>query len=48
VINGWNAGAARVSTGSVTLSEGETVPIKVEYYESSGDAVAQMGWQPPK
>ena len=48
VINGWNAGAARVSTGSVTLSEGETVPIKVEYYESSGYAVAQMGWQPPK
>ncbi|MBD7917439.1 PQQ-dependent sugar dehydrogenase [Cellulomonas sp. Sa3CUA2] len=44
VINQWTAHAERVDTGTVVLTAGQAVPIRLEYYENQGDATIQLRW----
>lgn len=47
VINQWNDHAATIHTGTVSLTAGVTVPVRLEYYENGGYAVAQLQWSGP-
>ncbi|MBN8228532.1 hypothetical protein JYK02_13555 [Corallococcus macrosporus] len=43
VVDHWSDHSATTRTGDVTLTAG-THRVKVEYYEATGDASAQVGW----
>ena len=43
LIDAWYDQAARTHTAEIDLS-GDPVPIKMEYYENSGQAVARLSW----
>ncbi len=45
IINGWRDQTATEYRATRTLSQG-VHPIKVEYYDRTGDAVAQFWWEP--
>ena len=48
LINNWNDHSASTNTsGSVTLSAGQKVAIRMEYYEKGGSAVARLRWLRP-
>ena len=48
VIDQWNDHAVTTHTsGAVNLVAGNSYPIKLEYYENGGFAVAQLRWQTP-
>jgi hypothetical protein len=47
VINEWKDHAPTNYTATVTLTAGEVIPIKMEYYESTGGAVARLRWSGP-
>lgn len=42
IINGWKDQAATTYTGEVSLAAGTSYPLTVEYYEKTGQAVAQL------
>ncbi|MBA4248638.1 MAG: hypothetical protein C0444_10150, partial [Microbacterium sp.] len=43
VINGWSAAQAAIQSGTpVTLEQGISAPIRVEYYDSTGNAQLQL------
>jgi len=44
VIDGWKDQSATTYTAPVTLTAG-THQVRIEYYENTGDAVAQVSWQ---
>ena len=43
IVDGWKDQAATTYRGVVTLGEG-VHPVTIEYYENTGNAVAQIGW----
>lgn len=45
VINQWNDHAPTIHSGTIALSAGVKYDIKLEYYENTGGAVAQLRWQ---
>lgn len=48
LIDQWNDHSVTTHTsGAVNLIAGNTYPIKLEYYENGGFAVAQLRWQTP-
>jgi PA14 domain len=47
LINAWNDHAPRFDRGSISLQAGQKYDIKVEYYERSGGAVAELYWSGP-
>ncbi len=44
VVNQWNDQAATTKQGVITLTKDVIYPIKLEYYESAGDAEIKMGY----
>jgi PA14 domain/Ricin-type beta-trefoil lectin domain-like/Secretion system C-terminal sorting domain len=44
IINKWIAQAPTPWTGTIALTAGQKVPIKMEYYEAGGGAVARLRW----
>jgi endoglucanase len=47
VINNWTDHAAIEDSGSITLGLGQRYSIRLEFYESGGDAVATLSWSTP-
>lgn len=47
LIDRWIDTAPTEFTGTIALKAFEKVPIKIEYYEHSGGAVASMSWSSP-
>lgn len=47
VIDDWGDHGARWSTGALDLVAGQAYALVVEYYESAGDAVAELHWSSP-
>lgn len=45
LVDNWGDHGSASVIGRVHLEKGQRVPIKVEYYENSGEAVAKVGWQ---
>lgn len=47
LIDKWMAQGSIPQTGTIALTAGQVVPIKMEYYEANGGAVAQLFWSYP-
>lgn len=47
IINNWTLHGSTVNTGDVTLSAGQIVPIVLEYYEHTGEAIVKLQWEGP-
>jgi beta-glucosidase len=47
VIDNWRDQAATTETGQVTLTAGTPAQIEVDYYQGTGDAVVNLGWEQP-
>lgn len=47
VINNWTDHGATDNTASVALTAGQRVPVRIEYYENTGNAVMQFYWSSP-
>ncbi len=47
IVNNWTDHAATQNQGSLTLAAGQRYNIRMEYYEKSGGAVAQLSWSSP-
>ncbi|MFO1269842.1 MAG: PA14 domain-containing protein, partial [Rubrivivax sp.] len=48
VINNWTDHSPATNTsGNVSLSAGQRVAIRLEYYENGGGAVMQLRWRRP-
>jgi beta-glucosidase len=47
VIDNWRDQSGGSVTGTVELTAGRPVPIRVEYYQAGGDSHLRLGWQPP-
>jgi hypothetical protein len=47
VIDSWINASERTVSGSITLEQGRTYPLKVEYYEYTGPAIIQLSWATP-
>jgi endo-1,4-beta-D-glucanase Y len=47
VIDNWTDHAPTENRGTIALQAGATVPIKLEYYENGGGAVAKLLWSSP-
>jgi hypothetical protein len=47
VVNDWSNHGARERSGTIALKAGQSYPIKLEYYESAGGAVAKLLWSSP-
>lgn len=47
VIDDWGDHGARWSTGALDLVAGQAYALVVEYYESAGEAVAELHWSSP-
>lgn len=44
IINRWTDQASTEWSGTIALTAGTLVPIRMEYYERGGDAVARLSW----
>jgi beta-glucosidase len=44
VVDNWGDHGRRMKAGAVTLQQGEVHRIKIEYYERTGQAFIQWGW----
>jgi glucose/arabinose dehydrogenase len=44
VVDAWTNHSSRVDSGTVALTAGVAVPVVLEYYEGTGNAVAQLRW----
>ncbi len=47
VVEHWADQAAAEHSGTIELAADELYPIKLEYYENTGAAVAALRWEPP-
>lgn len=47
VIDDWAVHAAKDDSGSLSLTKGVYYPVKLEYFEGGGKAVAKLSWTPP-
>lgn len=47
VIDHWSDHAVEARMAKINLEAGKNYDVKVEYYESGGDAVALLGWTKP-
>jgi len=47
VIDQWVDQAATEVTAKVKMEAGKTYTVRLEYYESGGNAICQLYWQPP-
>jgi hypothetical protein len=47
IIADWSDHAECESTAQVTLAAGQRVPIKIEFYERTGNATLTLSWTPP-
>jgi fibronectin type 3 domain-containing protein len=47
IINNWTDHAPTTNSGTITLSAGQKVDIRIDYYENGGGAVARLEWQSP-
>jgi len=45
IINQWNDHAPTTHSGTIALTAGQPVDIRLEYYENGGGAVAKLEWQ---
>ncbi|MEM6550592.1 MAG: PQQ-dependent sugar dehydrogenase [Planctomycetota bacterium] len=45
IIDRWNDQTATSFTGTIDLTAGQRVNLRLEYYENGGAAVAQLAWQ---
>jgi hypothetical protein len=48
IIDNWTDHAATGNVAKVDLIAGQVYSIRMEYYESTGTAVAQLSWESPK
>jgi PA14 domain./Ricin-type beta-trefoil lectin domain. len=44
VIDNWTVHLATTNTGTIALTAGQTYPIKLEYFDGTGTAVARLRW----
>lgn len=47
LVNDWNNHSVRERSGTITLTAGQIVSVKMEYYENTGAAVARLLWSGP-
>jgi beta-glucosidase len=47
VIDNWRDQATNTEQASVQLTAGQAVQVEVDFYQSGGDSVVNLGWQPP-
>jgi hypothetical protein len=47
IIDYWGDQAATERSGKIALTKDQKYPIKIEYYENYGNAVAQLRWSSP-
>jgi hypothetical protein len=47
IVNDWTDSAANEDSGTITLGLGQRYPIRLEFYENGGDAVATLSWSTP-
>ena len=47
VIDAWKPQDSVTDTGTVSLEQGKSYDIKLEYYDEGGNAVCQLGWRLP-
>jgi beta-glucosidase len=47
VIDSWQDGSSRPLTGTIQLTAGQNYPIKLDYYQNTGDAVVSLSWLTP-
>jgi hypothetical protein len=47
LIDDWTAHTATTDTGAFTMTGGSTYDIMMEYYQTTGPAVAELGWSSP-
>ena len=47
VVNNWTDHGPTVNTGTISLTAGSVVPIKLEFYERGGGAVIKLEWSGP-
>lgn len=45
IIDKWMQQSPTSWTGTITLTEGEWYPIKLQYYENTGSAVVRLSWK---
>ncbi|HVT11761.1 MAG TPA: glycoside hydrolase family 3 C-terminal domain-containing protein [Fimbriimonadaceae bacterium] len=45
IVEDWGEHAAKTTTATVSLRQGQKVPIRVEYYQNGGQASARLGWK---
>ena len=47
VVNQWNNHSTQQDSGSIALQAGVPAEVTMEFYESTGSAVARLAWQSP-
>jgi hypothetical protein len=47
LVDAWVDRGTTESSGKITLEGGKSYPIKMEYYDNGGDALAILGWSGP-
>ena len=47
LIDDWTIHPAETKTATVTLKAGQAVPVRLEYYQSTGDAEVTLLWKQP-
>ncbi|HEX7665288.1 MAG TPA: PA14 domain-containing protein, partial [Polyangiaceae bacterium] len=47
IIDNWTDHGSTENTGTIALTAGKKVDVKVEYYENTGNAVAELSWSSP-
>ncbi|HOK95866.1 MAG TPA: glycoside hydrolase family 31 protein [Anaerohalosphaeraceae bacterium] len=47
IIEDWRENAARYRSAKVTLSKGQQVPLKLEFYQAGGERILRLGWRTP-
>jgi beta-glucosidase len=47
VIDNWVDEAATTAIGHIHLEAGQSYPLRLEYYQHTGDASVTLGWLPP-
>lgn len=46
-VNAWKGQSPTEYSVEINLTEGESLPVRLEYYESTGDAVIKFEWKGP-
>ncbi len=48
LVNNWTDHSATENSGTIDLVAGNTYSLQMEYYENTGDAVAELRWSSPR